>query len=148
VNDRFVHPSETVCAGTENGRYRTDSSPRAGTKRQILTTRLILIPSISFSNSSTAPLSLCHSPTYLKPGPPSTFPRARQVLERDLTPALRRVHDGALEHGVGVEQIPQRRPVVGLHVVAPAVDGGHLHISGVGRCSFSLATSFSSFDTR
>src|SRR6266404_4424971 len=39
----------------------------------IMSTPLILIPSISVSNSSTTPLSLRHSPTYLKFGPPITL---------------------------------------------------------------------------
>jgi len=32
--------------------------------------------------------------------------RARQILERDLAPALRRVHDRAFEHRVGMQQRP------------------------------------------
>jgi hypothetical protein len=45
------------------------------------------------------------------------------------------VDDGALEHGVGMQQVPQRSIVVRLvvrrDVVAPTVEGGHPHISEV-----------------
>ena len=34
---------------------------------------------------------------------------ARQIFEGDVAAALRRVHDGAFEHRVGMQQIPQRR---------------------------------------
>src|SRR5258708_29930994 len=57
---------------------------------------------------------------------------ARQVLEHDVAPSLRRVYDWALEDGVGMQQVPQRTMVVRLHdVVAPVVEGGHPDISWV-----------------
>ena len=56
----------------------------------------------------------------------------RQVLEYDVAPALRRVHDGTFEHCVGMQQVPHRSIVVRLHyVVAPEVEGYHPHVSGV-----------------
>ena len=97
-----------------------------------MSTPLILTPSISFSNSSTA---LVAAPFAEIPeaGAAQHLSRARQVLERDLTPALRRVHNGALEHDVGMQEVPQHSTIVRLDEVAPAVEGSHLHISGVGR---------------
>jgi hypothetical protein len=53
--------------------------------------------------------------------------RARQILERDVAPALRRMHDGAFKHRIGVQQFPQRRAVVGLHVAVPSVEARHRH---------------------
>src|SRR5438270_969715 len=34
--------------------------------------------------------------------------RARQILEREVASALRRMHDWAFEHRIGMKQIPQR----------------------------------------
>jgi len=95
----------------------------------MMSTPLILTPSISFSNSSTAVVAAPFA-DIPEAGAAQHLSRARQVLERDLTPALRREYDGALEHGVGMQQVPQRFMVVRLHVVAPLVEGGHPHISG------------------
>src|SRR5882757_4875417 len=87
----------------------------------MMSTPLILTPSISFSNSSTA---LVAAPFAEIPeaGAAQRLSRARQVLERDLTPALRRVYDGALEHGVGMQEVPQHSTIVRLDEVAPAVE--------------------------
>src|SRR5712671_1807391 len=79
----------------------------------MMSTPLILTPSISFSNSSTA-LVAAPFADIPEAGAAQHLSRARQVLERDLTPALRRVYDGALEHGVGMQQVPQRFMVVRL----------------------------------
>src|SRR5262249_12569601 len=52
---------------------------------------------------------------------------ACEVLKCDVAAALRRVHDRALEHGVRVQQVPERGAVVGLHVGVPFVEAGHCH---------------------
>jgi len=69
----------------------------------MMSTPLILTPSISFSNYNTAVVAAPFA-DIPEAGAARHLSRARQVLERDLTPALRRVYDVALEHGVGMQQ--------------------------------------------
>src|SRR3954447_23895274 len=52
---------------------------------------------------------------------------ARQIFEGDVAPALRRVDDGAFEHRIRMQQVPQRRRVMGLHVAVPLVEAAHGH---------------------
>src|SRR3954470_17899941 len=52
---------------------------------------------------------------------------ARQIFEGDVAPALRRVDDGAFEHRIRVQQIPQCRRVMRLHVAVPLVEAAHGH---------------------
>src|SRR5437764_2935863 len=60
----------------------------------MMSTPLILMPSISPSNSTTAPVSLRHSPTKAKLGVPRTVTALERYFERDVAPALSGVHDG------------------------------------------------------
>src|SRR6187399_1807432 len=60
-------------------------------------------------------------------GPAKHLLRARQIFEGDVAPALRRVNDGAFEHRIRVQQVPQRRRVMGLHVAVPLVEAAHGH---------------------
>src|SRR6185437_11226103 len=53
--------------------------------------------------------------------------RTRQIFERDLASALRGVHHGTFEHGVGVKQIPQCRRVMRLDEAVPFVERADGH---------------------
>jgi hypothetical protein len=82
-------------------------------------------------------VSLRHSSVNLNWGPPS----ASQVLERNLSPLLRGVRDGALKHDFGIEHAPQSRVVLGVHVFAPAGQGLHFHRSLPGLLAAGYAAS-------
>src|SRR3954462_1503521 len=50
---------------------------------------------------------------------------AGQIFEGDVAAALRRVHGGAFEDGVGMKEVPERSPVMRLHVAVPGLEAGH-----------------------
>ena len=67
-----------------SGASRGDPRPPRRSRRdarggRVMSTPLMVMPSISFANSSTAPLSLRHSPTYLKPSRLAPARRPRDI---------------------------------------------------------------------